>query len=68
MMTDKPGCPRCGGRLFLATIQGVQYYTASGEPSGYEIMDGTESKTVRCYDCGYRTTVEKLKERNKGHE
>lgn len=59
---EQKGCPKCGCDSFYAKVFGRQYYTAKGEPAGYEV-DG-ETKTLFCYKCGYKTTLERLVKQN----
>lgn len=61
----KTGCPKCGStKGFESRITGIQYYTCNGEPDGYEIDVFSETRTIRCINCGYRTTVAKLASRS----
>ena len=62
-MEKSKGCPKCGCGSFYSKFIGTQYYKANGEPDGYLLGD-RETKTVRCLNCGYRTTLERLRKKN----
>lgn len=61
-MSERKGCPKCGCDSFYAKVFGRQFYTATGEPAGYEVDN--ETKTLFCYKCGYKTTLERLVKKN----
>lgn len=68
MKSGEIGCPKCGStKGFYGNIRGVQTYFADGYPSeAYTV--GKPTKSISCFDCGYRTTADRLKERAKKHE
>ena len=56
-------CPNCGsdqGYYSTFTTKGTQYYDCEGNPTGYNSDVETESKTIRCVDCGKRFSKEKI--------
>lgn len=60
-------CPKCGSdKGWYTTFVAKQYYTANGEPDGYEIDDAIETKYAKCQACDKRILlVQIIKEANK---
>ena len=67
-MSKEIGCPKCGStKGFYANTRGVQTYFSDGYPAAAYTI-GQPTKSISCFNCGYRTTAEKLKERARKHE
>lgn len=60
-MDKGKGCPKCGSNSgFYANIRGMACYYTDGSPKK-TFITGKRVETVRCFNCGYKTAISKLK-------
>lgn len=65
MDNKRDGCPKCGSHKgFYANVRALKcYYTDGSEEKTF--VTGRTVQTVRCFECGYKTTLNQLRERTK---